>query len=210
MTPDLKTAVAEVAEAWKESAYYADAEQWTFIFWENGRGFKDMFDRLDLTHVIELACGHGRHSERIVNAAKRITLMDIHEANLEACRRRLGGYPNVDVLSNNGYDYRPLEDASATAVFCYDAMVHFNPDVVSSYLRDTARVLAPGGMGLFHHSNHDGGAKHYGMNLHARNRMSMETFQEYAKAAGLEVVESKKMEWGGIDELDGLTLVRKL
>lgn len=209
MTTDLKTAVAVVAEAWKESTYYADAEQWTFIFWENGRGFKDMFDKLDLTQVVELACGHGRHSERIVSAAKHITLMDIHEENLKACHARLGAFPNVSIVINNGYDYRPLEDESATAVFCYDAMVHFSPDVVASYLRDTARVLVPGGMALFHHSNHDGGEGHYGLNLHARNRMSMETFREYAEAAGLEVVESRKMEWGGVSDLDGLTLVRK-
>ena len=196
MAVDLKSEVDVVGKAWKVSPYYADAEQWTFIFWENGRGFKDMFDNLDLTNVIELACGHGRHSERIAATAGRITLMDIHESNLEASRKRLEVFGNVFFQINNGFDFKPIADSTVTAIFCYDAMVHFSPDVVASYLRDAERVLCSGGLALFHHSNHDGGAKHYGMNLHARNRMSMELFQEQARAAGLVVVELRKMKWG--------------
>ena len=33
-------------------------------------------------------------------------------------------------------------------------MVHFSADLVQAYLRDTARVLKPGGMALYHHSNY--------------------------------------------------------
>jgi SAM-dependent methyltransferase len=207
---DLRQSVGIVGEAWKDSPYYAEAEQWTFVFWETGRPFRDFFDQLDLTSVIELACGHGRHSERVAPLTSKMALMDIHDENLEVCRQRLGSFPHVSILKNNGYDYRPLEDASATALFCYDAMVHFSPDVVASYLKDTARVLAPGGMALFHHSNYYSEKdRHYGQNPHARNKMSMAIFRGYATAAGLEVVSSKAINWGGVDDLDGLTLVRR-
>lgn len=210
MNSDLKSSVDVVGEAWKESPYYADAEQWTFIFWDKNRGFREYFDRLDLSSVVELACGHGRHSERVALLATHLTLMDIHEGNLEACRRRLARFPGIEYVKIEGFDYQPLRDASVSSVFCYDAMVHFSPDLVASYLKDTGRILAPGGMALFHHSNHDSGVdRHYGQNPHARNRMTMADFRAHAQAGGLEVVESKTMDWGGIAALDGLTLLRK-
>ncbi|WP_082575427.1 MULTISPECIES: class I SAM-dependent methyltransferase [unclassified Lysobacter] len=208
---DLKSSVEVVGEPWKESQYYADAERWTFMFWNSDHLFRPYFDRLDLDNVVELACGHGRHSEMVAPMARQLTLMDIHEENLEVCRRRMERFEGVQVIRNNGYDFQPLEAESATAIFCYDAMVHFSPDLVASYLRDSARILKSGGMALFHHSNYDADpSQHYGMNPHARNKMTMETFHRYAAEAGLEVVQSTTLDWGDARDLDGLTLVRKL
>lgn len=210
MKASLEKSVETVGQAWKESPYYEDAEQWTFMFWNHGHGYRDYFDLLDLSSVVELACGHGRHSERVAPLAGHLSVLDIHEENLEVCVKRLEKYANVSVVKNNGYNFRPLADASATAIFCYDAMVHFSPDIVASYLGDAARVLAPGGKALFHHSNHDDGSRqHYGLNPHARNAMSLAQFAELATAAGLTVVKSTPMEWGGMTGLDGLTLLRK-
>ncbi len=210
MAPDVEQSVKVVGAAWKESSYYDDAEQWAFIFWDLGHGFREYFDLLDLSRVVELACGHGRHSERAAALAGHLSVMDIHPENLEVCRNRLRKLSNVSVLKNNGYDYRPLGDESATAIFCYDAMVHFSPDIVASYLRDTHRILVAGGMALFHHSNHDqGSSQHYGLNPHARNAMTLEGFRALADAAGLTVVKSTPMDWGGMSGLDGLTLLRK-
>lgn len=211
MAPDLESSVQVVGEAWKESDYYADAERWTFVFWDQNHAFRRRFDRLDLGHVVELACGQGRHSAIVAPLASRLTLMDIHQENLDVCRRRLADFENVQLLCTNGYDYMPIESGSVTSVFCYDAMVHFSPDLVDSYLRDTFRILVPGGLGLFHHSNYDADpSKHYGLNPHARNRMTMGLFNELAVDAGLEVVDSTVLDWGGVRELDGLTLVRRL
>jgi len=199
-----------VGEAWKESPYYADAERWTFIFWDPAHPFRPLFDRLDLRDVLELACGHGRHSEIVAGRSTRLTLMDIHPANLGACRTRLGDRHGIRYLTNNGFDFAPVEEASLSAIFCYDAMVHFSPDLVASYLADAARVLKPGGRALFHHSNRDGDPDvHYGQNPQARNRMTLAQFAALAEQSGLMVMEAKPVMWAGIPDLDGLTLVRK-
>ena len=142
--------------------------------------------------------------------AGSLVVMDIHESNIEFCRTRLAEHENVQYVVNNGYDLQPFANDSLTAIFCYDAMVHFPGDVVESYLRDTARVLFPGGLALYHHSNYyapDGG--HYGLNPHARNRMTREEFGRLAHATGMEVVESHVIDWGGVPDLDCLTLVRR-
>lgn len=207
--PGLQSSVDLVGEPWKESAYYQEAERWTFLFWDPAHPFRPWFDRLDLRNVLELACGHGRHAERVAPMAGQLTLVDIHQGNLDACRARLAGFGNVAYVLNDGYDFQPVPDASLTAIYCYDAMVHFSPDLVAAYLQDARRVLAPGGMALLHHSNYDGPqTAHYGMNPQARNWMTVEKFRALAEGAGLEVVESRTMDWATEQALDGLTLVR--
>jgi len=199
-----------IARDWAGSAYYADAERWTFIFWAEDGAFRPLFERLNLEHVVELACGHGRHAEMIKSRAARITLLDILDENVERCRARFLGESHIVCQRNNGTDFRPLEDSSVSAIFCYDAMVHFTPDVVESYLADGARVLVPGGRALFHHSNY--GVRfehHYGKNPHARNFMTQELFFDYAAKAGLKVEQSRIMPWGDVADLDCITLVRK-
>jgi SAM-dependent methyltransferase len=205
-----KEQAAEVARDWVDSPYYADAEQWTFIFWDEGGVFRKLFDRLDLEHVVELACGHGRHAEMMKGKAHRVTLMDILDSNVERARERHARSPNVVCIHNNGVDFRPLGDASATAIFCYDAMVHFAPAVVASYLVDACRILTPGGRALFHHSNYGVPFEHsYGMNPHARNFMTRELFTDLVQESGLVVEESETIAWGNVPELDGVTLLRK-
>lgn len=206
----LQQDIAVVAEAWADSPYYADAEQWTFLFWNADTPFRRLFDRLDLTEAVELACGHGRHAAQAAPLAGRLTLVDIFEQNLAACRQRLVGRGNVAFLRGNGQSFQPLADGSVTAIYCYDAMVHFSPAMVQAYLRDAARILKPRGMALFHHSNYAApNEQHYGLNPHARNSMTLARFAGFAAEAGLAVVESLALPWGGVDDLDGLTLLRR-
>lgn len=207
----LRNSVQIVGEPWENSAYYADAEQWIHIFWGEDTLFKRLFDRLELTATLELACGYGRHAERVVGRADKLILMDIFEKNLAVCEDRLRGHGNVSYIKGDGYTFAPIEDASITAIYCYDAMVHFSPDIVESYLLDAARILKPQGMILLHHSNYDtqGNGQHYGLNPHARNHMTYELFSSFAAKAGLEIVESTAMDWGGAADIDRLSLLRK-
>jgi glycosyltransferase involved in cell wall biosynthesis/SAM-dependent methyltransferase len=206
----LEASALGVARDWVESAYYDNAENAMDVFWGEGSPFLELFGRLDLTAVAELACGHGRHAEQIADRAESLVVMDVNEPNIDFCRKRLARFDNVEFVVNNGYDLQPLSNASLTAIYCYDAMVHFPGDVVGSYLRETSRVLRPGGLALYHHSNFDGPDEgSYSRNPHARNRMTRAEFGRLAQAAGLEVGESRILDWGGVPELDCLTLVRK-
>jgi ubiquinone/menaquinone biosynthesis C-methylase UbiE len=206
----LEQQVKLVGEAWEKSVYYDNAERWTHLFWDEGTAFREMFSRLDLTYVIELACGHGRHSEKVADEAGHIVMVDIFEDNLAYCRKRLAGRKNIEFLRGSGTAY-PVTDSVATSVFCYDAMVHFSPDMVAAYMHDTARVLKLGGKALFHHSNYPAPLdRHYGENPHARNHMTAALFAEHAKSAGLTVDEQRIFRWGQHNDLDALTLVSKV
>ena len=210
MTEAIKDSVDLVAEPWINSPYYGEAEQWTFIFWDEKFIFRQFFDRLDLTSVIELACGHGRHAEVIQNRVGQLYLIDVLAENVDFCKHRLGSNQRLTFLKNDGYTFQPIEPNSVTAIFCYDAMVHFSPDIVASYVSDAHRVLRSGGQALFHHSNYAAPLdRHYGLNPHARNHMTFELFRDIVDAAELTIVASKAILWGEDRDLDRVSLLRK-
>ncbi|QHO73916.1 hypothetical protein ACH79_15990 [Bradyrhizobium sp. CCBAU 051011] len=205
----IEKSVQHVASAWKSSPYYADAERWTHLFWGDNTVFLRLFKKLALDNVIELAAGHGRHSERIVGQCGAIALMDIHQENIDACRSRLGRFPTLSFFVNNGYNFEPIAADTISAIFCYDAMVHFAPDVVQSYIKDTRRVLLSGGMALYHHSNLNAPGTNYAKNIHARNHMTQELFRSFCDEARMEIVESISIRWGGVEDLDRISLIRR-
>jgi len=210
----VKAAVKVVGEGWVESPYYDNVEKQIPRFWNAGSVFKKLFDNLDLTHVVELACGHGRHSAQIQDTADKLTLLDINQTNVDYCSKRFAQSKNIDVLLNNGLDFSPLTNESVTAVFCYDAMVHFDHRCVNSYLQDFTRVAKKGSLGLFHHSNYNYPfSDHYGQNPHSRNFMTKELFARYALDCDLVVEEQIVVDWGGGENLkkglDCVSLVRK-
>jgi len=169
----------------------------------------------DFSAVIDLAAGHGRNSIRLAPKAERLLVMDIQPGNVEVCRRRFAGSPHVECVVNNGYDLRPAGDGEFTLVYSFDSMVHFEKDVVRSYLRDTRRVLRPGGRAFFHHSNYTGGSD-WRRGPHSRNCMSRELFASYAEEVGLHTIRQRVFGWGApadswghIPDLDCLTLVER-
>ncbi len=202
--------VAELQTAWRDSTYYDDAEKWTHRFWGEGMVFRRLFDQLDLSNVIELACGRGRHAEQAAQLCSQLTAIDVVPENVEATRARIKDHPHTRAMMGDGKSFRPLEDGAFSAIYCYDSMVHFSANIVEAYLKDTKRVLSPGGMALFHHSNYTSptGAqnRHYGDNPHARHEMSQARFQRMAEDARLSVVESIVIDWGEAPDLDCVTL----
>ena len=114
----------------------------------------------------------------------------------------------MQAVVNNGYDLQPIPSSSVTLIYCFDAMVHFDSDVVRSYLRDAFRVLVAGGRGFFHHSNYTGGDD-WRANPGSRGFMSAALFSHYAGKEGLRILRQSIIDWGGIRGLDCLTLVER-
>ena len=207
----LAAEAAETSARFIDSTYYGSAEQWTALWWDDRLPFRALFDTMDLETTVDLAAGYGRHAEYSAPLAGKLVLMDVIERNLKVCRVRLAQrFPGLLYIHNNGYDYQPLKACAVSAIYCYDAMVHFTANLVQSYLVDTARVLRPGGRALFHHSNYNGPQMvHFGQHPHARQRMTQNLFVSFALAAGLRVVESQIMPWSDVPALGCVTLVER-
>lgn len=211
MSEDLEAAAKTIGRDWQQNRYYEASEGDIGVFWSDRSKFKQQFDRLRLNRVVELACGHGKQSQYIIDKCERLIFVDINAENLEFCKTRYAGYNNTEFLLTNGYNLAGIEDQSIDSIFCYDAMVHFPQQVVESYLSDVKRILKIGGRGLFHHSNLAAPMsldyRSYSKNPHGRNIMSQYMFQRYALEAGMKILSSEVFPWGNVNDLDCLTLV---
>lgn len=192
--------------------YFVSAEDESKIdvFWNKNSPFRLLFCELDLKKVVELACGQGRHVPQYISDSQEIILVDILKKNIEYCKERFRGENNISYYINNGYDLKQLDSESVTALFTYDAMVHFEMMDIFQYLKETRRILVPGGKALFHHSNNTEDYKITFLTGRAgRNYMSKSLFAHLADRAGLSVVKQKEISWGGYERLDCITLVEK-
>ena len=99
----LEDFAAKQAQVWDGSSYYTDAEQWLFLFWRDTHPFAPLFKELDTRHLLELACGHGRHSEYVLNhhgeTVQSLVMMDILQSNVDQCKSRIGQRENVQILT---------------------------------------------------------------------------------------------------------------
>lgn len=102
------------------------------------------------------------------------------------------GDTRITFLKNGGIKLGGTVDGEATLVYRFDAMVHFDSDIIRSYVREFGRGLKLGGHGFCHHSNYD---KNPGVNFRDnpawRNFMSQPLFLHYCAKEGLEVVRSQ-------------------
>lgn len=203
-----------VAQRWARTPYYDSVEararaQWSELI-------LPFFDNtpINTSHVLELAVGHGRMTEILLQQADRVTGVDVLQENIDFCLDRFKGNPKLKLLKNDGVRLNSIKDADITFVFCFDSMIHFDSDVVRNYLSEFYRIMAPGAYGFLHHSNlskNPGG--NFQRNAHARNFMSAELFSHYSQKEGLEVVKQKILDWGSGDKkvtaLDGFTMIRR-
>lgn len=197
---------------WDGSPYYADADAaaWLAPFWAEGSPFLALFRQLHLDAALELACGHGRHAAQALPLAGRITLVDVLASNIAACRARFGDDPRIGYVVNNGNDLPGIADGSITALFCYDAMVHFELLDVLAYLREAARALTPGGRALLHVSNNaENPEGSYRGNRHWRNFGGLDVIRHLAVRCGFTVLQAQTLDWAGEPALDGLLLLEK-
>ena len=199
----------QLIKAHTGSPYYSRAEEadWLATFWGDQAVFRRMFTALDLDNALELACGHGRHTAQIIGRTGHITLVDANVECIEACRKRFASHTNISYLVNSGADLRAVASNSMTAVFSYDAMVHFEPLDVISYIFEIARLLVPGGRSLLHYSNAEDNFEGYESNPGWRNFFSEKMMRAFAFRAGLQVMESTVIPWGTTS--DGVTLLLK-
>ena len=195
---DLAQAARAVGDFWRENPYYEAAEgemdnRWQYLL-------APWVADLDFRVCVDLAAGHGRNTRKMLEQphCERVYCVDINEENAAFCRERFSAEPRVIVLRNDGYTIPEVEDGSVTCFYCFDAMVHFDSDVVRSYLKEVRRVLTPAGRAFLHHSNltdFPGRGPYHAENPGSRNFMSKAMFAHYASKEGLAVVRQEEIDW---------------
>jgi SAM-dependent methyltransferase len=94
---------------------------------------------------IEVGCGPGRMTGALAERFDEVLALDVSPAMLERARANVNA-PNVEFRPVSGDRLDRVEQGVADAVICYLVLQHLpSRRVIASYLREFARVLAPGG-----------------------------------------------------------------
>ena len=166
---------------------------------------------VDFSSTLELACGYGRNSRKLLQAgAASLTLVDVNPDNIAYCRDNIQPLGNVHLVQNNGVDFEQLGNETFTFAYTFDSMVHFDLELVISYVAEISRVLKVGGLAFIHHSNYcDLPGADFKNNPHWRNFMSAKIMRHIAIKNGLDVVEQQIIDWGGSHQIDCLSLLKR-
>lgn len=215
--PHPSAATDQIVNLWAEEsspdfAYFeaAESEDWVRGFWAPDAPFQRLFAELDLDSVLELASGQGRHSAQIVDRCNRLVLTDTSQPALDFAAKRFAGHRHVStVRSQDGMTIPLADDEQFSAIFSFDALVHFELECIASYLGEISRLLRPGGRALLHHSNYTanpGGTIQE--NPSWRNFMSLDILAHLASRRDLHVLVQQPVNWQ-LRASDGLTLLEK-
>lgn len=194
--------------AWSDNSAAENRKRWTEWDWGHGGEewnvsqewkralIEDVLERWipEGAVVLEIGPGAGRWSEVLVERSSRLVLVDVSERPLELCRQRLGDAADVELVLSSGTDLPGVATGSVDAIWAFDVFVHVAPPDQAAYLDEIARVLAPGGVAVIHHS--DGRNRGAFPSRHGwRAPMSRRLFAALAAERGLSV-ERQLDSWG--------------
>jgi SAM-dependent methyltransferase len=151
-------------EVWgSENKWDSEGDEWSGMAAYCGQPYQEWKSALvetfllpELTatsDVLEVAPGHGRWSSLMVGTVRNLTLVDLSQSCIDACRKRFSDASNVTYIVNDGTSLSGVADASIDFIWSFDSFVHMEGDVIASYLREFARVLRPGGKIVIHHAD---------------------------------------------------------
>ena len=167
---------------------------------------------LPAKHILELAPGFGRVTQFLVPSCDRLTLVDLTERCIDACKERFKEFEHISYHVNDGRSLDMVEDGSVDVVFSWDSLIHVEEDVISGYLEQLARKLVPGGFGFLHHSNlaayRDKATGELTIvNEHWRAAgMSAQRFRELCREFGMTCLVQELVPWGGPHYTDCLSM----
>lgn len=103
--------------------------------------------------ILEIACGYGRWTQFLKEVCRELTVIDLSEECVEACRRRFAGCAHIEYHVNDGKSLQMVADDSVDFVFSFDSLVHADASVLEAYLSQLPRILKAEGAAFVHHSN---------------------------------------------------------
>jgi 2-polyprenyl-6-hydroxyphenyl methylase / 3-demethylubiquinone-9 3-methyltransferase len=97
--------------------------------------------------AVDVGCGGGLLAEEVARLGARVIGVDPSRNSLATARAHAEAADAVIDYRPGSGEHLPLDDASADIVYCVDVLEHV--DNIDDVLRETARVLKPGGLYLY-------------------------------------------------------------
>ncbi len=97
--------------------------------------------------ALEIGCGPGRLLKPMSSRFGEIHGVDVSDEMIRMAREKLRGIPNAHVHATDGASLPQFADESFDMVYSYAVFQHIpSKDIVLEYLRESRRVLKPGGI----------------------------------------------------------------
>lgn len=157
---------------------------------------------LPVERALEIAPGYGRVTGFLRYYCQHLTLVDLTERCIEACKARFADVEGIEYHVNDGKSLAMVPDRSIDFAISFDSLVHADADVLESYVHELARVLTPTGAAFLHHSNlapfkHPKTGKLPFVNEHWRSEtMSAELMRTFCDQAGAACIAQELINWG--------------
>jgi ubiquinone/menaquinone biosynthesis C-methylase UbiE len=103
--------------------------------------------------ILEIACGYGRWTQYLKDLCQHLTVIDLSEECIHACKQRFLEFSHIEYHVNDGRSLDMIPDGSIDFVFSFDSLVHANESVMEAYLSQLPRILNRDGVSFIHHSN---------------------------------------------------------
>lgn len=103
--------------------------------------------------ILEIAGGYGRWTQFLKNTCHKLTVIDISEKCIQACRHRFSECSHIEYHVNDGKSLSMIADSSVDFVFSFDSLVHADRSVLEAYISQLPRILRDKGAAFIHHSN---------------------------------------------------------
>lgn len=103
--------------------------------------------------ILEIGAGGGRFTDVLLKRCRRLIATDTSPTMLEHLRQRFGDDARLEIRLLDGRGLGATADASVDAVFSYGVFVHLQHWDIFNYVRETARVLKPGGKAVIQHAH---------------------------------------------------------
>lgn len=194
-------------EEWSQ-AWGGSEAQWYFAIYPRIHSF------LPVGHLLEIAPGCGRWTQYLKNHCQRLSIVDLSEKCIQACRQRFTTDRFIEYHVNDGLSLAMIEDSSCDFVFTFDSLVHAELDVLESYLREISLKLSAHGVAVIHHSNLSsipelarmgvGGASHW-----RAPSVSSELVLKSVEANSLICLSQETINWGTKECIDCITVLAK-
>lgn len=137
----------EYDDWWFRRDRYDHGPQLNAQWFADGVELQAMLDRFNPTgNVLELACGTGLWTQRLVNYADRLTVVDGSREMLDLCRARLGG-SSIDYIEADLFEWVPHE-AYDVCFFSF-WLSHVPEELFRLFWEKMERALAPNGRVFF-------------------------------------------------------------
>lgn len=189
--------------------YFAAANQATADQWS--RLLMPLVGSYNHTAVADFACGRGRFTERLLGMSTQLVYaIDGSKDNLHRCMQRLLPDSRLRPIVNEPDSLRPLENEVVNLILSFDTLVHFDFDLLGTFLKEFRRVLKPEGVAICHYSNLENGSDDLRRNPHWRAVCGREHFPSLLQQAGLELVSERLLDWGDEKCLDVLAVVKRM